>query len=192
MRDARKLLVTLVALGLTAGVTVLGAFSAFSATTASSGNAIATGTVALEDNDAGSVLYNVTNAKPGDSVEKCIRVAYTGSIASAVRIYAPDAVGTLGQYVDLTVEAGTQAAPTFPDCSGFTADGAPLFSGTLAGFAGTHNDWASGVSTLPASASSWNLNDAVVYRIVATVQDNQNASGLSTNPHSFVWEARNT
>jgi hypothetical protein len=176
MRDARKLLVTLVALGLTAGVTVLGAFSAFSATTANSGNAIATGTVAIEDNDAGSVLYNVTNAKPGDSVEKCIRVAYTGSIASAVRIYAPDAVGTLGQYVDLTVEAGTQAAPTFPDCSGFTADGGPLFSGTLAGFAGTHNDWASGVSTLPASASSWNLNDAVVYRIVATVQDNQNAT----------------
>ena len=133
MRKLRKTLLTLLALGATASVTVLGAFSAFSATTANSGNQIATGTVALQDNDAGSVLYDVTNAKPGDSVEKCIQVTYTGSLASDVRLYTPDTLGALAQYVDLQITPGTQASATFPDCTGFTASGAPLFTGTLDG-----------------------------------------------------------
>ena len=191
MRNVRKTLLTLLALGATASVTVLGAFSAFSATTANSGNSIATGTVALQDNDAGSVLYDVTNAKPGDTVDTCIQVTYTGSLASGVKLYTPDTIGPLGQYVDLQITPGTQATATFPDCTGFAASGAPLFNDTLTAFATAHPDWANGLSTLPAAATSWNTNDAVVYRITATIQDNQSASGLSTNPHSFVWEARN-
>ena len=191
MSKLRRTLISVLAVGAAASVAVVGAFSAFSATTANTGNSISTGTVALEDNDAGSVLYNVTNTKPGDTVERCIRVTYTGSLGASVKLYMPDAVGALGQYLDLMIIPGTQATPSFPNCGGFVPSGAAIYTGTLQGFSTAHPDWANGLPTVPASASSWMTNDAVVYRIVATVQDNQNAAGRSTSPHSFVWEARN-
>jgi len=48
-----------------AQVTRVGAFSAFSSTTANSGNSFASGTVVLADNDANAAMYQLTNQKPG-------------------------------------------------------------------------------------------------------------------------------
>ena len=60
----------------------------FSATTQNAGNEISTGTVAISDNDAGSALYNITGAKPGDTVSRCIRTTYTGSLRFNTRALA--------------------------------------------------------------------------------------------------------
>jgi hypothetical protein len=172
----------------------MGVFGAYSSTTSGASNQFASGTVTLGDNDAGGSLYSVTNAKPGDSVSKCIKVTYTGSLDADVRIYTNSSIGSLGQYVDLTITPGSQSSPTFPSCTGFTADsGGPLYSGTLAAFGSAKNSYANGVVDYPGtSATKWQSNDSVVYQVTATLPSSVSdaAQGLNTGSTAFAWEAR--
>jgi hypothetical protein len=197
MLKARKALLTVLVVGLAGILVGFGTFSAFSSTTANTGNNFSAGTVQIADNDGGaSVLYNVTNKKPLDSVTNCIKVTYTGSLDATVKLYA-SAVAAVGSYIDLTVTAGTgNVAFNDPTCANFTPfAGAPLYTGTLKGFADARTDWNSGLPTTPEGATKWITNDAVVYKFVLTLQDNNSANGgataLSTGAHSFTWEARN-
>ena len=196
MIEPRKVLLTLLVLGVTGVLVAVSAFSAFSSTTSNSGNSFAAGTVNIADNDAGSAMYTVTGAKPGTTVEKCIKVTYTGSLDSDVRLYTASSIGSLGQYVNLTITPGTQAVSSFPDCTGFVSDGADLYSGTLSAFASAHSTYATGVADFPGTlATKWVANDAVVYRFTLTLADDNNANGgasaLTTGSHAFTWEARN-
>jgi hypothetical protein len=191
----QKLLLSLLVVGITASIAAFGVFSAFSSQTSNPGNNFSAGTVNISDNDAGAAAYNVTNGKPGSSQTSCVRVLYTGSLDADVHLYTPESIGTVGQYVDLTIQPGTQATPSM-DCSGFTASGSPAYSGTLSAWQSAHSSYANGLTVLPsASATKWATNDAVVYQITATLQDNNSANGvtssLSTGTHSFVWEAHN-
>jgi hypothetical protein len=122
VKTTTKVLLTALCVGALGSLAAMGVFGAFSATTTNAGNTITAGTVAIADNDAGAAMYSIANAKPGESVSKCIKVTYTGSIDADVRIYTTSTIGSLGQYVDLTITPGTQATPTFPSCTGFTAD----------------------------------------------------------------------
>ena len=165
----RRLLLTLLIVGVSASLAVFGTFSAFSSTTANGANSFAAGTVFISDNDAGSALYNVSNRKPGDSVQSCIKLTYTGSLAANVRLYTTSTIGSLGPYVTLTIEKGTQASPSFPSCTGFTADaGGPIYSGTLSNFASTRSSYATGLPAFPGSQTAWNQNDTLVYRFTVT------------------------
>jgi hypothetical protein len=185
----QRLLLTLCVLGAAGSLAGFATFSAFSSTTSNTGNTFATGSVTLSDNDAGSAMYGVSNAGPGSSVQKCIKVTYTGSMPADVRLYTPSTLGAGANYIDLTVEQGT-GNPSFPGCTGFSA-GSTLYSGTLGGFASAKNSYANGVATYPASQSQWNQNDAVVYRFTLTVEDTNSAQGQTIGSHDFTWEARN-
>ena len=194
---AGRLLASLAVLGAAGAVAGTGTWSAFSSTTANTGNAFTAGTVVIGDNDAGSALYAVTGAAPGDGAEACIRVTYTGTLAADVRMYTTSTLGALAPHVDVTITPGTQASPSFPSCAGFTPDaGGPVFSGTLAAFAGAHSGWGGGLTLTPPGATSWAQGDAVVYRVQVTLADDEAANGgaggpLTTGGHSFTWEARN-
>ena len=198
MSTTKKLLLSLVVLAAIGSVAGLATFSAFSSTTSNSGNSFAAGTVFISDNDAGSALYSVSNKKPGDTAQGCIKITYTGSLGATVKLYTTSTIGTVGSYIDTTVEKGTQSgSPTFPSCTGFTADsGGTIYTGTLANFAATKNSYANGISAFPGSQTLWNTNDTLVYRITLTLQDNNAANGgaggpLSTGTHAFTWEAQN-
>ncbi len=195
MNIRTKVLLTVLCVGALGSLAAIGVFGAFSATTTNAGNTITAGSVTIGDNDAGAAMYSLTNAKPGESVSKCIKVTYTGSLDADVRIYTTSTIGSLGQYVDLTITPGTQASPSFPSCTGFTADsGGPLYTGTLASFGTTKGSYANGVSDYPGtSATKWVTNDAVVYQVTATLQSSapEAAQGLTTGAHTFTWEARN-
>jgi Camelysin metallo-endopeptidase len=189
-----KILLTLLSVGALGTVATMGVYGAFSSTAASGGSQFAAGTVTLADNDSGSALYSVSEAKPGDAVTKCIKVTYSGSIDSDVRIYTTSSIGSLGSYIDLTITPGTQTSPSFPSCTGFTADvSGAIFSGTLASFGSGKNSYTNGVADFPGSSSKWATGDSVVYRIVATLQSSapDAAQGLTTGSHTFSWEARN-
>ena len=177
-----------------AGLVGLGTYSAFSATTANSGNNITAGTVVLGDNDSGSAMYNVTNAKPGDSVQQCIKVNYTGSLASTVKLYTTSSIGALGPYIDVQIRTGS-GSPTFPGCTGFTPDASDIYSGTLANFGTTYNSYANGLLDAgPGNNTSWVNGDSVVYRFTLTLQASapDAAQGTTTGSHAFTFEARNS
>jgi predicted ribosomally synthesized peptide with SipW-like signal peptide len=194
MTKFKKVLATMVVLGAVGGLAAFGTFSAFSSTTSNPGNEFQAGTVSLSDNDSGTAIYNNTNAKPGDSVTKCINVTFTGSLDSDVRLYVPEAIGALGPYVNLTITPGTQTSPSFPSCTGFTpASGGAIYSGTLAAFATAHNAWSNGLSTYPSGQTKWSTNNNVVYQVTASVDANtpSTSGGATTNSHSLTWQAQN-
>jgi hypothetical protein len=186
---ARKILLTVLIVGITGSLAAFGVFSAYSATTTNNNNSYASGSVSIADNDAGSFLYQATNQAPGQSTQSCIRVTYTGSLASSVKLYLGSAV-TNGAAFTLTVDRGTVVAPSFPSCAGFTAT-STAYTGTLGAFP---TNYAAGVDGKPAGAP-WATNDSVDYRFTITPVDdptaNAHASALATGAHTYVWEARN-
>lgn len=191
MSTVKKVLRTLVVVGLLGGVAV-GALSAFSSQTDNPGNVVTAGTVTIADNDGGTALYNLPNAKPGDSQQSCIRVVYTGSLDADVRLFTPSTIGDLGPHVNLTIEPGTQATPSFPSCTDFTPDaGGAIFNNTLNNLP---TSYATGVSDFPGTtATKWVNTDAVVYRVTATLSASapDSAQGQTTGSHAIRWEARN-
>jgi hypothetical protein len=195
MNRKEKLALTALLIGVLGGLAGLGVFSAFSSTTTNANNNFQTGSVTIGDNDSNGALYNVSGQKPGDpATSSCIKVTYTGSLASNVHLYTTSSIGTVGQYVDLVITPGTQASPTFPDCSGFVADGTgAIYTGTLQNFATTYGSYASGLADFPGSSSAWNQNDSVVYRFQVSLQSGapDTAQGLATGSHTYTWEARN-
>lgn len=192
---ARKILLTIALLGLVGLVAGVGTFSAFSSTTSNDANTFAAGSVVLTDNDSGSAMYQVSDAKPGDSATACITVTYSGTLTSNVRLYTTSTIGSLGSHLNLKVTPGTGTVAFGSSCTNFTADpGGTIYDGTLANFASTHSGFASGLVLTNASGNAvWSQNDAVVYKFEITLpSSNTTAQGLTTNAHSFTWEAQNT
>ena len=182
----RKLLILILLVGL-AGAVAYGTYAAFTDTTANGSNSFAGGTVTLTSNSAATPVYALASRSPGDTGQRCVRVTYSGSLASTVRLYRSAFSGGTGldAYVDLTVIRGSG---TQTDCSDFSS-AATVYSGTLASFASAY---ASGLALTNAGGSaSWSQNDAVTYRITVQLQNNTAAQGLGTGTHSFTWEARN-
>jgi predicted ribosomally synthesized peptide with SipW-like signal peptide len=191
VHTSRKVLLSLLVVGAIGSVVALGAFSAFSSTTSNDNNNFTAGTVALADNDANAALYTLTNQKPGVTTDRCIKVTYSGSLDSDVKLYSSAIAGTGSNLINLTVTPGTQGgAPAFPSCTGFVADaGAPLYNSVASGFPTTY---ATGIADNPGTvATKWATGDSVVYRFSTSVQDVNGAQGATTGTHSFTWEARN-
>jgi predicted ribosomally synthesized peptide with SipW-like signal peptide len=188
MNKTRKILRSLVVLGVVGAVATAGAFSAFSSQTDNPNNQITAGTVAVQDNDAGGALYSVAGAKPLDPKENCIEVKYTGSLPADVHLYrTPGALGTLAPYANVKVEYGTQASPSFPSCTGFNSAGT-LYDGDLPGLATTYGG---GYAASPGVDNDWDQNETLVYRVTVSIDDDNNAQGLTTGTHTLRWEARN-
>jgi hypothetical protein len=164
--------------------------AAFTASTSNGSNTWSSGTVLLADDDSGAVMFQAANIKPGSTGIKCVNVTYSGTLAGQIRLYVTSPSGTLGPYIDLTVEEGTGATGGATlSCSGFSA-GATLTAGgeTLDSFATAHTAFVSGVSAwAPTGASS----EARSYRVTYTLQDD-NAAQNKSAAATFTWEARNT
>lgn len=164
--------------------------AAFSATTENTGNSLTTGAaISLVDDDGGASMFaTVTGLFPGDTEVSCITVDYVSAPdPNAVVLYIPTAPsgGTLADDLTLTVEIGTDASPTFDDCSTFVPTGGPLFSGSVSAFATTYNDTASGLSTwdpdplVPASLGA-------TFRITLEVEPT--ADPADSTAFAFTWE----
>jgi predicted ribosomally synthesized peptide with SipW-like signal peptide len=188
MTKTRKVLRSLVVLGVVGAIATAGAFSAFSSQTENPGNQITAGTVSIEDNDSDGALYNISAAVPNDPQENCIEVKYTGSLPANVKMYrAPGALGGLGTYANIKVEYGTQATPSFPSCTGFSSVGT-LYDSDLPGIATTY---AGGYAATPGVDGDWDQDETLVYRVTVSIDDDSNAEGLSTGAHTLRWESQN-
>lgn len=189
-----KLALTALILGVLGTIAGVGTWSAFSATTDNSGNSFTAGTVAIGDDDAGSAMLSLANAKPGDSDAACIVVDYSGSLPASVKLYGSTGGTGLAQYMDLTVTRGTKSSG-FDSCGDFTPDGADyigsgagvIYSGTLQGYPGGYGG---GIDDAPGAVETWTTGETHAYRFVVTVQNDGAAQGLTAS-QVFTWEARN-
>ena len=164
--------------------------AAFVAQNDNTTNTVTAASIDLTDNDSGSAMFNSVGLMPGTNVEKCIDVTYTGNIDPLlVKIYATAApTGTLGTYLNLTVDVGADTADAFGTCTNFGLVGGStnVYSGTLATFAGSHPDYANGRST------TWDptgTGQTRTFRFTLSVQDTPAAEGL-TSTFGFSWETR--
>jgi hypothetical protein len=190
-----------VALGLAtvAGLAGPRTFAAFSSQTSNAADSFAAGTVVIGDNDAGTAMLAITNAKPtltGDTDTSCIKVTSTGTLDSTVRLYATVS-GPLASYLTLTVTRGTDSSPSFDSCTNFTADATNylgsgngvIYSGKLGSYPMTY---AAGiVDPTSSSPATWSTNTSHSYKFVISLDDNLAARGLSATA-DFTWEARNS
>jgi hypothetical protein len=195
MSKSQKLLTSALVVGVLGSLVALGVFGLFSATTQNSGNEISAGTVVLSDNDAGSAMFNVTNAKPGQSWTRCIKVLYSGSLPASIHIYELGGQGPLSPYLKLKLEQGTQAEATFPSCAGFTPDGT---NGTGTDYEGTAFGWVgstyeTGAPVVPFGKTAWDPGDSLVFRATLTLNSEapELAQGNTTGTFTIVAEARN-
>jgi hypothetical protein len=191
----RRIFTTVAVLALMAGAAVFTTSAAFTATSSNPGNIIEAGTVSIGDSDATTgKLYNALAQKPGAGngpVAACIRVDYSGSLASSVKFYR--SAVTNGDKFRLTVERGgnTLTAPAANmNCTGFVA-ASTAFDNTLDQL-GT--SYAGGVDGKVAGAA-WSSGQSVDYRFtIYPVDDstpNAHTSAVDTGTHSFTWEAQN-
>jgi hypothetical protein len=190
MTKTRKALWSTLIVAVLGGLAAFGAFSAFSDTTSNANNQFSTGSVSI-GNNAVSPLYDVSDGHPGTpSPDHCIKITYTGSLPASVELYRSGFTGgttptNLSSFITLNVTKGTGSQENCSDFSGSTS----VYSGLLSSFA---TDWTSGIALTNAGGSStWAQNDAVTYKFSASVANDNNALGLSTGTHSFIWEARN-
>jgi len=190
-RRTRKMLLSLLVVGAVGSVAAWGVLAAFTATTTNSGNTITAGTVAIGQHAGATTLYSASNQGPGATTVGCVRVTYTGSLASSVKLYA-SAAPSNGEDFELTVERGSglSSPDNTMNCTGFSSS-STAFNGTLDTFATTY---AGGVDG-KAGGAAWAQNDAVDYRFTVEVVDdstpNAHSASVSTGAHSFTWEARN-
>ena len=183
-----KVLATPLGLLLSAGVVWQSSHSAFTATTANGTNTFAAGSVALADDDSTSAMFTVTGLKPGSTGSRCIAVTYNGSLAAAVKLYVKSGDLTdngLAAYLNLTVEEGSSA--TFAGGCGSFTGGSTAYTGTLAGLAGSHTAFGSGVGAWTPTGAG----QVKAYRITYTLADN-NAAQNGTSTVNLTWEAQNT
>jgi hypothetical protein len=212
-RPAAKLGLAILVVALIGPAAAIGTWSAFSAVTSNPGNTFSAGTVALCDNDAtpqdcvaGTPMFTMPNMAPGSTGTGCIKVTYTGSLTSTVRLYGATTGTGLDPYLDLKVTRGTYTSPEpgFDSCTNFSADSTNhigagagvIFNGTLQGFP---DDYSGGLAdpsncgSPPCAAEEWtNLPESRVYRFDVTLQSTApNTAQGKTATQTFAWEARN-
>ncbi len=192
MNRATRILMALVATGLIAVASGRATFAAFTRTTQNIDNTYAAGTVALGDNDGSTVMWDVANQLPTSAtIVRCIRVTYTGSLPSSVRLYTSTAGSGLDPYLNITVEKGSMPiATTFPNCAGFASEATISPTGTLQAFKAARGSWANGIPAFPGVQTRWNTGNSLVYRFTVQMQNLFAAQGL-TGLVAFTWEAQN-
>ena len=163
-------------------LTVTRSQAAFTASTSNTGSSVATNSVVITDDDAGSALFTATGMTPGSPLVECIAVTYSGTALPApIRMYGTT-TGTLDTYIDLTIEEGSGG--TFGNCAGFTLN-STLFTDTLENYATTHTNWASGLAVTTAAANPTTRT----LRFTIEVQDNPAAQSDSATM-DFTFEAQ--
>jgi hypothetical protein len=162
--------------------------AAFSGTTSNTGNSWTAGAVTMSDDDAGVAMFTATGLTPlSPAGVKCIKVTYLGSLAAPVKLYAANITGTLGTYLNLTIDIGAAAgAGAFAGCGAFTSSSTIYSPGTVGAFSTARTNYTNGLATGWTPSSN---GDYRVFRFTYSVVNDNNANGQSCTD-DFTWEAQ--
>jgi hypothetical protein len=196
-RIAAKLLATVAIAGWLGLASFSDTFSSFNDVTSNPAATLSAGTVKISDNDGGSALLALSNAKPGDTVTACVVVSYDGTLPASVVLYGATGGSGLDAYLDLKVTRGAiSGTPAAGSCTNFSADATNyinqgagvVYSGTLQGWPDTSATGQADPKT--GAAATWAHGDTHAYRLQATLQSATAGQG-KTATQSFSWEAAN-
>jgi hypothetical protein len=166
---------------LASGMLVWGSSTAlFNGNTANPANSWSAGTVSISDDDSAAAMFTTTGILPGDTGQKCITVTYTGSVTAGVKVYGA-LTGTLGPYVDLTIEQGTGGS--FASCTGFAS--ALSTTATMSAFAAASSNYGTGFGTWAPTANG----QTRVYRVTWALRPDNGAIS-KTAGLTLTWEAQ--
>jgi hypothetical protein len=150
----RRILISLVAIGVLASFMGLGGLSLFTATTDNGGNAFTSGSVYISTNPA-SAFLTMSNMAPGDSVPAQLTVSNAGipGPGTLELRYAMTTVATNTDSKNLRDTLTLEIRDEGTSCGDF--DGDVLYTGTLASGAigNPAQGWQSGDRTLAAGAN---------------------------------------
>jgi hypothetical protein len=183
----RKSAISVLAVAMLAAIAGMAlTFSSFTSTTENNANKFVSGSVVLTDNDTGSKLFDMAGMQPGSVQEKCLTVAYDGTLDALVRIYATTtstAGKNLAPYLNTKIERGSfpGATPADQACTGFVA------SSTLRD---------TPLSTYPADyglgiqdPTTFQTGNSAVYRVTIALQDLDAAQDKDATT-TLTFEAR--
>jgi hypothetical protein len=139
-----------------------------------SATAVESGILAIEDDDAGRSLFDLSGMAPGRPEQRCIEIRYTGTILPVELALHAETAGDLAPYLDMLIEEGEGAG--FESCDGFEPSSV-VFDATLA-------DLAADPLVLGPLLST---NASRSYRITFELADEQAALGRRTSL-DLVWE----
>lgn len=164
-----------VAVLLLATVVVNRSGAALSGGEADSVSALTSGTIEIGDDDEGRALFDLRDLIPARPVTRCVEIAYTGTILPVTLSVRAEAVGSLAEYLDVTIESGRGGG--FESCDGFEPTEV-LADGSLDQIVGL--DWI-------AVGDLVNVGETRSFRIEVSVQDRQEALGQETSME-LAWE----
>jgi len=187
---AARLGAVVLAFALVSVLVATGSRAAFIGTTDNTGNSLSAGTVDLVDDDSVTVLFNVSNMKPGDSSVNCIVVTYQGSIVdpAAVKLYSSGFTDSadLANWLNITIEEGTGGS--FGSCGGFSNENTIETGGDLIAFDTTHSDYASGAGVWDPSSTPESKTYRITFALDAATPDSE--EGASVTVLGFTWEVQ--
>jgi len=202
MSITSRTIAIVLAMALVAVISLAGSRAVFSVQTSNPTNSFATGAIDLTDDDGpGTIMFSVVGMFPGDTVEHCIGVTYSGPNGKAtngVKIYVPSFTDSLNLADDLivTIEEGAKPGVGFLPagtrtgagdgltCAGF-ANSATITSAVALSDVGFPDSYAAGDGTWTPSDS-----ETLTYRISVTLDSASTAEGESVTLIPFTWEVQ--
>lgn len=166
-RRGRRALVPLATLA-AAGALAVGSGANFVSSSVNPASAVASGTLTQLNSKANAAIFNVTNIKPGDTVQGDVTITNTGSLPSMMSISEALAQGQANTFVDpanlqLTVTQTTPSVAT------------PIYSGAF-GSLGSIN------------LGRFNSNEARTYRFSVTMKPTaDNTEQGKTASYTYTW-----
>jgi hypothetical protein len=175
-----------------------GSYAAFSATTTDTGNAWASGSLALTNNGGGATYsaattatFGGTNLKPGATGTTCLTVKSIGTAAGTLAMYESslaDSTPSLGTQIQLTVTEGVPATDVQANCTGFPTTGLTTVA-TNKALSAWPTTYATATGTTPVAAGTVLEAYKVVWTFVTTgTNPGDTALMGKTATAGFTWE----
>jgi hypothetical protein len=203
MSITSRTIAIVLAMALVAVISLAGTRAVFSVVTSNETNSFATGDIDLTDDDSDTIMFSVVGMFPGDTVEHCIGVTYSGPDGQAtngVKIYVPSFTdsATLADDLVVTIEEGAKPGVGFLPAGTRTGAGDGL---TCAGFVNSAtivtavdlsnvsfpDSYATGAGTWTPGASN---PETLTYKITVTLNSASTAEGQSVTLIPFTWEVQ--
>lgn len=168
----KKLVVSVLALGVATSAVVFGSMAAWTASTSNSGNSVKTGSISLTNTKDATAIINATNVKPGDVGQETVTIGNGGSIPLNLSVTQSAVVQGASNFLKLRVFDGTNCV--------YPAKAGPCTA---------YGEWNGGAGLLNAAAGSLAAGASKTFTVGYTLEaDSTNADQNKTNTFTLTFD----